>query len=141
MSQLHFSHIALTCKDPQIIEQFYTRYFGFTRARVVLPGADQVVFIKNGAMYLELFHAHADTTITPAKDSGPEYPGWRHIAFQVDNVDAKLAEIGEAARITLGPLSFDSVIPGWRTAWLADPENNIVEVSQGYVDQEGLQQS
>jgi glyoxylase I family protein len=54
----------------------------------------------------------------------------------VDNVDAKLAEMGNDAKITLGPLSFDDVIQGWRTAWVADPEGNIVEISQGYVDQE-----
>jgi glyoxylase I family protein len=54
----------------------------------------------------------------------------------VDNVDAKLAEMGEDARITLGPLDFDAFITGWRTVWVADPNGNIVEISQGYVDQE-----
>jgi glyoxylase I family protein len=54
----------------------------------------------------------------------------------VDNVEAKLAEMGEDARITLGPLDFDAFIPGWRTVWVADPDGNIVEISQGYVDQE-----
>jgi len=38
--------------------------------------------------------------------------------------------------LTLGPLSFESFIPGWKAAWLADPEGNIVEVSQGFVDQQ-----
>ena len=60
--------------------------------------------------------------------------GW--IAFQVDDVDAKLAAIGADAQVTLGPLSFDDFIPGWRTAWIADPDGNIVEISQGYTDQE-----
>ncbi len=60
----------------------------------------------------------------------------RHIAFKVDNVDAKLAAMGDDARITLGPFSFDDFIPGWRTVWVSDPEGNIVEISQGYVDQE-----
>jgi glyoxylase I family protein len=53
----------------------------------------------------------------------------------VDNVDAKLAEMGDDARITLGPISFDEFIQGWRTVWVADPDGNIVEISQGYVDQ------
>ena len=60
--------------------------------------------------------------------------GW--LAFQVDDVDAKLAAIGADAQVTLGPLSFDDFIPGWRTAWIADPDGNIVEISQGYTDQE-----
>ena len=46
-----------------------------------------------------------------------------------------LAEMGKDAVITLGPFSFDAVIPGWRTVWVSDPEGNIVEISQGYKDQ------
>jgi len=60
----------------------------------------------------------------------------RHIAFQVDDVDAKIRDMGSDAHITLGPLDFDAFIPGWRTVWLSDPAGNIVEVSQGYTDQE-----
>lgn len=136
MPELHFSHMALTCKDPLLIEQFYSNYFGFKRARVVLPGAGQVVFLKKGGIYLELFKAESDTPFAPAGGAGPSYPGWRHLAFQVDDVDATLAAMGKDATITLGPLNFEEVIPGWRTVWLADPENNIVEISQGFVDQE-----
>jgi glyoxylase I family protein len=33
-------------------------------------------------------------------------------------------------------MSFNDFIPGWRTAWIADPEGNIVEISQGFTDQE-----
>jgi glyoxylase I family protein len=44
--------------------------------------------------------------------------------------------MGDAAVITLGPFSFDAFIPGWHTVWLSDPEGNIVEVSQGFVDQD-----
>jgi len=53
----------------------------------------------------------------------------------VDDVEAKLAEMGNDAVITLGPLSFDDFIPGWKTVWLKDPEENIVEISQGYQDE------
>lgn len=61
----------------------------------------------------------------------------RHIAFKVENVDTKLAELGENARVTLGPLDFSDVILGWRTIWIADPEGNIIEISQGYIDEDG----
>ena len=27
-------------------------------------------------------------------------------------------------------------IPGMRVVWVADPESNIIELNQGYVDQE-----
>lgn len=136
MPVLTFSHVAIACKDPLATERFYSKYFGFKRARVIPLGIDQIVFIKSGDTYLELFRAKEQAPISAAGQDGPWYPGWRHIAFQVDNVDAKLAEMGEDARITLGPLDFDAFIPGWRTVWVADPNGNIVEISQGYVDQE-----
>jgi hypothetical protein len=40
------------------------------------------------------------------------------------------------AEVTLGPLDFGDFIPGWRTAWVRDPDGVIVEISQGYVDQQ-----
>ena len=67
---------------------------------------------------------------------GPAWPGVRHLAFQVKNVDVKLAELGDDARITFGPFNFNDFIPGWRTTWIADPEGNIVKITQGFVDQE-----
>lgn len=136
MSTLQFSHMAITCKDQLTIERFYTNYFGFKRARVVPIGNAQIVFLKRADMYLELFPASQEVALPPAGNSGQEFPGWRHLAFQVDSVDAKLAEMGNAAKVTLGPVNFDEIIVGWRSAWLADPEGNIVEISQGFVDQE-----
>jgi glyoxylase I family protein len=35
-------------------------------------------------------------------------------------------------------LDFDDFIQGWRAVWVADPDGNIIEISQGYVDQEDL---
>ena len=136
MASLVFSHIALSCKDPLAIERFYTQHFGFQRARLIPLGTDQIVFIKSGSMYLELFRAEGASPAPPADKDGPHYPGVRHIAFQVDDVEAKVRQMGADARVTLGPLDFGAFIPGWRTVWLADPEGNIVEVSQGYVDQD-----
>ena len=135
MAELMFHHMALACKDPIATEQFYTKYFGFKRARVIPLGSEQIVFIKSGNAYLEIFQAKQDVPAPRAGKDGPWYPEWRHIAFKLDNVDAKLAEMGQDAKITLGPLNFDAFIPGWRTVWLSDPEGNIVEITQGFVDQ------
>ncbi|NDJ62239.1 MAG: VOC family protein [Chloroflexi bacterium] len=132
-----FAHVAITCKDPIAVERFYTKYFGFQRARVIdLGEGNQIVFIKLGDMYLELFGGAEDRTgDAPANDGYPNV-GWRHIAFKVDSVDDKLAEMGGDAKITQGPMDFDAFIPGWRTVWVADPEGNIVEITQGYTDQD-----
>jgi glyoxylase I family protein len=133
---LVFSHVALNCQDPLATERFYVRHFGFRRARVIPLGAEQIVFLKAGAMYLELFQAKGDPPGPPLDKDGPGYCGVRHIAFQVADVDAALAAMGADARVTLGPLDFGAFIAGWRTAWVSDPDGNIVEISQGYTDQD-----
>jgi glyoxylase I family protein len=134
-----FHHIALTCKDPIAVEHFYTRYFGFRRARVApLDGGKQIVFIRSGGMYLELFASDDPAPVPAGTADGPHHPGVRHLAFKVDNLEATLALMGDdlKRRITLGPLDFSGFIPGWRTCWLSDPEGNIVEISQGFLDQD-----
>ena len=134
---MRFSHVALSCADPIATEKWYVRHFAFQRARVIPLGEQQIVFLKNDqGVYLELFSSEGDVPAPRAGGDGPHYPGVRHLAFQVDNVDAALAAMGDAARVTLGPLDFDAFIPGWRTVWVADPDGNIVEISQGYTDQE-----
>jgi glyoxylase I family protein len=133
-----FAHVAIGCKDPIATERFYTKYFGFKRARIILIDTEQIVFIKSGTVHLELFLAKEESPFPKPEKDGPQYPGLRHLAFRVDNVDAMLKEMGGDAKITLGPLNFDDFIQGWRTVWVADPEGNIVEISQGYVDEGNL---
>jgi glyoxylase I family protein len=130
-----FSHVAITCTDPLATERWYTRHFGFRRARVYAPGPGQVVMIKRGDLYLELVPKSAQAPAPPAGADGAGYPGWRHLAFLVDDLDAKLAEMGAEARINLGPLDMGAFIPGMRSVWLADPEGNVVELNHGYVDE------
>jgi glyoxylase I family protein len=137
MASLWFSHVALACQDPNATERFYSEHFGFRRARVIPLGDDQIVFIKSGSVYLELFKAREGRTGAVPTGDGPWSPGVRHLAFQVDDVDAKLAAMGAAAAVTQGPMSFNAFIPGWRTVWVKDPDGNIVEISQGYVDEVG----
>lgn len=133
---LHWSHIALNCRDQRTTEDFYRKWFGFERARVVPLGEEQIVFLRQGDAYLELFHVAADALTEPTAD-GPQNTGIvRHVAFQTDDLGAFLARIGDAIPISLGPLSFDQFIPGWRSVWLIDPDGVIVEVSEGYRDED-----
>ena len=131
-----FNHVAISCKDPVATERFYSKHFGFTRARVIPLGDDQIVFLRRATPIWNSFHAEGERPGPPAEGDGPHTPGWRHIAFKVDSVDAKLAAMGDDAIITLGPLDFDAFIPGWRTVWVADPDGGIVEISQGFVDED-----
>jgi glyoxylase I family protein len=127
-------HIGLNCTDPIAIERWYARHFGFERLRVYLPGPGQVVVIGNGGVALELFPAEGEAPPRDERD-GPTRRGVRHIAFLVDDLDAKLAEIGDDGTVTLGPLDMGDFIPGMRVAWISDPEGNIVELNQGYEDE------
>jgi len=128
-------HIGLNCRDPIAIERWYTKHFGFERVRVYLPGPDQVVVIGNGGVALELFPAEGEAPAGRDQKDGPTYPGVRHLAFLVDDLDAKLAEIGDEATVTLGPLDMSGFIEGMRAVWISDPEGNIVELNQGYEDE------
>lgn len=132
------SQLAITCKDQAVTEAWYAKHFGFRRARVArLPDGSEIIFIKmaDSAFYLELFQATEESPLEPATKDGYPFPGFRHLAFKVDDVDKKLASMGEEAMVTLGPLDFDAWIPGWRTVWIADPDGRIVEISQGFSDE------
>jgi glyoxylase I family protein len=130
-----FNHIALNCEDPIAIERWYTKHFGFERKRVYAPGPGQVVVIGVPGLAIELFPADGKPPSGPPEKDGFAYRGYRHFAFLVDDLDAKLAEMGDDAKITLGPLDMSEFIEGMRVAWIADPEGNIVELNQGYRDE------
>jgi glyoxylase I family protein len=129
-------HVSLTCDDPIAVERFYTKYFDFRRVRVVPLGEAQIVFIRNQGFLLELFQATQTNPLRPPQNDGYPWAGVRNFSFEVDNVDAKLAEMGADARLHFGPMSFDDFIPGWRSAWLLDPTGNLIQITHGYVDQE-----
>jgi glyoxylase I family protein len=131
-----YNHVAVVADDPIVLERWYTKHFGFRRARVVMPGPDQTVFIKRDDTYMEIFKSSAPLPIAQPGGAGPDFPGLRHLSFIVDDIDAVLAELGPDANVTLGPADFSDFIPGWRTVWVSDPAGNIVEISQGYVDEE-----
>jgi glyoxylase I family protein len=128
MTPFPIHHVALTCDNPLAVEAWYTKHFGFQRRRVYAP--------ESGGVYLELFHSDAQRPAPKPQGDGPGYSGFRHFAFRVDDLDAVLAQLGADAKVTLGPVDMSQFIPGLRAVWVADPEGNIVEVNQGYVDEE-----
>lgn len=136
-----FAHIGLAARNPRATEEFYTKHFGFRRARAIPLGDNEIVFLKTGKgdLYLEIFKATEEPPAPPVMKDGPNYPGFRHMAFHVDSVDEKLKDMGAEARITQGPMDFDEFIPGWRTVWIADPDGRIIEMTQGYTDEEDPQ--
>ena len=132
-----FAHTGLTCRDLAVTERFYTKHFGFKRARVVdLGGGKQIVFLRNATTYLELFQGEGkDPAGVPPAD-GFGFPGYRHIAFQVPDVEAFAARVGSELTVNLGPLHFDSFLQGWGAVWVRDPDDRVVEICQGYRDED-----
>ncbi|HCJ67169.1 MAG TPA: glyoxalase [Elusimicrobia bacterium] len=136
MIKTDFSHIGLSCKDLEKTESFYSRHFGFKQARSIPIGKTKIVFLRNDkGVYLELFEADKERPLPQEEGDGPHYQAIRHLAFSVKDVDGKLAEMGKDAVVTLGPLTFDDFIKGWKTVWVKDPDGNIVEITQGYKDE------
>lgn len=137
MAQTAFFHVAVNVPNLAAFEDFYTRHFGFSRGRTISLGeGKELVFLKDkNGFYFEIFPAEGELPGKAAEGDGPHFPGFRHIAFSVADVDAKIAEMGSDALITLGPLSFDAFIPGWKTVWIKDPAGNIIELTQGYQDE------
>lgn len=133
---MRWSHVALNCADLAETEKFYSELFGFHRARVIPNDDGNVIFLRRGDIYLELFDASRENSAGRPKKDGPHNPAlMRHLAFQVDDVDAFMAGARNRVTVTLGPYDFGEVIPGWRTVWISDPDGVVVEVSQGYRDQ------
>ena len=134
---LRWSHVALNCTDQRVTEEFYGRWFGFRRARVVPLGDSEIVFLRQGEVYLELFQTSEESPLKVSGD-GPPQPGIaRHLAFQVEDLAAFLDRVGDQIPVSLGPLKFDEFIEGWHSVWFTDPDGVIVEVSQGYHDADG----
>jgi len=135
MTELSFHHVALTCDSVARTERFYCDNLGFTRKRAFQIGeGKEIVYIGNGSIYLELFPKEAERPIPVSDRDGPAYPSLRHIAFKVMDVDAAIAAMRDRPEISLGPLTFDSFIPGWKSVWIKDPDGNLVELSEGYRD-------
>lgn len=133
---MRWSHVGLNCRDTKLTGDFYSRWFGYTVARSVPLGGDDIIFLRKDDSYLELFPSSA-VPAAPGSGAGAETPGVvRHIAFQTEDIGEFLRVMGDAADVTLGPLNFSDFIAGWKTVWLRDPDGVVVEVSQGYRDQE-----
>lgn len=128
-------HIALNCHDRLAQEQFYRTYFNFRRARVFNHGqSDEFVMLRLGSVRIELFTASA----APDDQGGEQPVGFKHLAFEVDDLEAKIAEL-TAGGIDVDPIiDCKSLLPGLRVCFFRDPEGNILELMEGYADQENV---
>ncbi len=131
-------HIAMNCIDRHRQEAFYTRHFGFRRARVFNPGTkDEFVMLRNGAVCMEFFDVPEGVRAT-----GGEQPvGFKHLAFEVDDIEATIRAL-QADGVETGELiDCDPMVPGMRVCFFRDPDGNILEIMENWSDEENPPQA
>jgi glyoxylase I family protein len=129
-----FSHIGISATNPEKLESFYVSYFGFKRARVYDTGQEQIVMLKKDNIYFEIFKSSQPRPYPTPEQTGPLFPCFRHVSFMVDDLDESLENLKDVATITHGPADLSHLLPGMKAVWIADPEGNIIELLQGYYD-------
>ena len=126
-------HIAINCRDLKAQEQFYTKHFGFRRARVFNRDTpNEFLLLRLGPACIELFTAPADAKNLMAQ---PQPVGFTHLAFEVADLDAALAKLQADGIQTEKIIDCSSIIPGARCCFFHDPDGNRLEIMQGFKDE------
>jgi len=117
-------HIAIICSDYQISKRFYTEVLGFTVIREVYRKErdSYKLDLEVGGIYqIELF----SFPNPPTRINQPEATGLRHLAFEVDDLDAAVKHIQNHG-ITVEPIRIDE-FTNKRYTFFADPDGLPVE--------------
>jgi glyoxylase I family protein len=130
-----FNHIAFNCRDLAAQETFYTKHFGFKRSRTFNRGKPNEFFmLKLGAMRLELFQGgHADT---PSSKGFEQVVGFKHLALDVEKLEPIIERLRADGTEPDSIIDCSHVTPGLRIVFFRDPEGNIIELMEGYCDEE-----
>lgn len=118
-------HIALICSDYQKSKAFYTEVLGLQVIREIYREERQSYKLDlalNGEYILELFSFPAP----PQRLSRPEASGLRHLAFEVDDMEAAVKALQEKG-IAVEPIRIDPTT-NKRFAFFSDPDNLPLEL-------------
>jgi glyoxylase I family protein len=128
-------HVAFNCKNKIKMEQFYTKHFGFRRARVFNAGSeDEFVMLRLENMCIELFWSTGDRPVSTSENAA----GFRHIAFAVHDLNYMVNRL-IADEVKVGEIiDYSKSVAGLRICFFDDPEGNKVEIMQGWSDDETL---
>jgi catechol 2,3-dioxygenase-like lactoylglutathione lyase family enzyme len=123
-------HITLSVSDAEQVSRWYADILGFMisdRFTLTRPNGSQIDVIRIEVPGLRMNISRFDDSVVPNRTS--ENQGWRHIAFEVDDVDRQYQLLQSRGVQFLGePLTYDP--PGYRIAFFRDPEGNILELYQ-----------
>ncbi len=117
-------HIAIICLDYERSKHFYTEILGLKIIREVYREKrdSYKLDLEVGGQYqVELF-SFPDP---PARPSRPEAAGLRHLAFEVDNIEAAVTHM-HASGVSVEPVRIDEYT-GKRFTFFADPDGLPIE--------------
>jgi len=123
LSRIH--HTAILCSDYEKSKAFYTDILGLKIIKETYRQERQSYKLDlslNGEYVIELF-SFPDP---PKRISRPEATGLRHIAFEVDDLDAVVGKLIES-NIIAEPIRVDE-ITGKHFTFIFDPDNLPVEL-------------
>jgi len=118
-------HIAIICSDYERSKHFYTQILGLKIVREVYRAARQSykLDLALGDEYIIELFSFPDP---PPRPSGPEARGLRHLAFEVDNLDANVAAL-QAQQVEVESIRIDE-FTGKRFTFFADPDGLPLEL-------------
>ena len=117
-------HIAIICSDYQNSKHFYSEVLGLKIVREVFRAERNSYKLDlevNGLYQIELF----SFPNPPARPSHPEAAGLRHLAFEVENIEAAITEVQKHG-IDVEPVRVDEHT-GKRFTFFADPDGLPIE--------------
>jgi len=118
-------HIAIICSDYEKSKDFYVNQLGFTVLGEVYRAerkSYKLDLAVNGLYQIELFSFENP----PARPSRPEAQGLRHLAFEVDDIEAEIARLAEHHIVT-EPIRIDEFTDK-RFTFFNDPDGLPLEL-------------
>jgi len=118
-------HIAIICSNYELSKNFYTHVLGFSIVKETYRAnrdSYKLDLALNNQYMIELF----SFPHPPARPSGPEATGLRHLAFNVEDIVASIAAL-EQKGIVCEPIRVDE-LTGKRFTFFADPDGLPLEL-------------
>lgn len=124
MNIKRIEHIAINTSNMKASSEFYRDILGFKQMETIENGDNTITYflLPDGAR-LELFDYHGENRAYERRDSDA---GLRHIAFEVENVEAHERELREkGVNITLAATDLHHL--GARVLLFTDPDGVTLE--------------
>jgi len=121
-------HIAIICSDYECSKIFYTEVLGCSIVQETFRAernSYKLDLAVNGTYIIELF----SFVNPPARPSGPEACGLRHLAFSVDNIETSI-EFLKIKGVLCEDIRIDT-LTNKRFTFFADPDGLPLELYEG----------